>query len=173
MNFANNCVEAYIGLGSNIEDREAYLRQALDLLARNPFVEIARCSPIYETAPVGYLQQADFLNMVAAVRTSLSPEQLLQHLHEVEQTLGRTRNIRFGPRTIDLDILLYGNERIVRPNLEIPHPRMLERPFVLIPLADIFEGDLLPGNESLSRRLEKLDGKEGVSRWKEMCWPDE
>jgi len=172
MTGTNDSVVAYIGLGSNIGDREAYLRRALALLNRPSSVEILRCSPVYETEPVGYADQAAFLNMVVAVRTNLKPEPLLEHIQSVEQALGRTRHIRWGPRTIDLDILMYGNERIVMPNLEIPHPRMLERRFVLVPLSDVYEGDLLPGNVSLAERLSKLEGKEGVARWKDICRPD-
>lgn len=161
-------IKAYIGLGSNIGDREQYLRQAVSRLEQHRCIRNVRCSSIYETAPVDYLDQDRFLNIVVELYTTLSPSELLHYLQQVEQELGRVRDIRYGPRTIDLDMLLYGNERIHQPDLQIPHPRMLERLFVLIPLADLYEGDILPGNESLSERLNKLEGKEGVVQWNTM-----
>lgn len=158
--------KVYIGLGSNIEDREQHLRQAIALLRQLERVWDLRCSPVYETAPMDFLDQEPFLNMVVEVRTDLPPEELLRELQRIETELGRVRNIRYGPRTIDMDILLYGPAQIHSPDLQIPHPRMMERLFVLIPLADLYEEDLLPGNESLSERLNKLDGRDGVVQWK-------
>jgi 2-amino-4-hydroxy-6-hydroxymethyldihydropteridine diphosphokinase len=163
-------VEAYIGLGSNIEDRETYLRQAVLLLNTHREIAVSRCSSIYETEPVGYLDQAPFLNMVCVVRTFLSARGLLQAMQEIELRLGRVRDIRWGPRTIDLDLLLYGDLQIEEDDLQVPHPRMKERLFVLIPLAEVFERNVLPENESLTELLGKLDGKEGVARWKKTSW---
>src|SRR5690349_20809793 len=122
-------VTAYIGLGSNIGDREQLLLEAVRRLDECPGIGVIRCSHIYETDPIGYTEQPAFLNMAAAVHTSLSPEALLGRMKQVEQQLGRTREIRWGPRTIDLDLLLYGNRRLTTEELILPHPRMLERAF--------------------------------------------
>ncbi len=121
----------YLSLGSNLGDREANLRAALRLL--NP----RRVSPIYETEPVDHTAQPFFLNLVAEVETSLMPMQLLSHTQRIERDLGRKRTIPKGPRTIDIDILLYGTTIIASKRLEIPHPRLHERRFVLKPLADL------------------------------------
>ncbi len=128
-------VIAYIGLGSNLGDRIATCRQALKLLARAGHV--AAISSFYNTEPVGYEKQEDFVNAVAALETKLSPEALLAACREIEDELGRKRDLRWGPRTIDLDILLYGEERIETQDLIIPHPLMHLRRFVLVPLCEI------------------------------------
>jgi 2-amino-4-hydroxy-6-hydroxymethyldihydropteridine diphosphokinase len=173
MSNANLRYEACIGLGSNIGDREQYLLQAIQMLHEDPSINVIRCSSIYETEPVGYVDQASFLNMAVTVTTELSPQSLLHRMHEIEQSLGRTRDIHWGPRTIDLDLLLYGQLSMATPELTLPHPRMLERPFVLIPLIEM-RGELsIPGCVSGFSELEKLDGKEGVKRWKTMHWPNE
>jgi 2-amino-4-hydroxy-6-hydroxymethyldihydropteridine diphosphokinase len=121
----------YLSLGSNIGDREANLRAAIDRL--RPL----RQSPIYETAPVDYTDQRWFLNLVVEVETALFPRQLLACTQRIERELGRVRTISKGPRTLDIDILLYGNAVIGLPTLQVPHPRMAERRFVLAPLADL------------------------------------
>lgn len=126
----------FLGLGSNIGDRKKFLQKAIVLLEKQN-IQVLQKSSVYETQPVGALPQPDFLNMVIQISTDLSPEDLLTICLDIEQKLGRIRDTRFGPRTIDLDILLYG-DRILRSNfLAIPHPHMLERKFVLIPLAEI------------------------------------
>ena len=122
---------AYLSLGSNLGDREANLRAALDRL------QPARVSPIYETEPAELRDQPWFLNLVAEVHTGLFPRQLLAHTQRIERELGRVRTVPKGPRTIDIDILLYGNSIVRAKELEIPHPRMAERRFVLQPLADL------------------------------------
>ncbi|WP_339230699.1 2-amino-4-hydroxy-6-hydroxymethyldihydropteridine diphosphokinase [Oceanobacillus sp. FSL K6-2867] len=136
--------QAYLSLGTNIEPREAYLTEALELLEAMGRVTIVQRSSIYETAPVGYLEQADFLNMVIEVDTPLSSMSLLEYCQSVEQQLGRKRGIRFGPRTIDLDILTFNQENSNVERLIIPHPRMRERAFVLIPLQEIAPQLILP-----------------------------
>jgi 2-amino-4-hydroxy-6-hydroxymethyldihydropteridine diphosphokinase len=156
---------AYIGLGSNIEDRELYLAEAIRLLQENPDIHISRCSSIYETDPVGYTDQAAFLNMVIKVETELKPSELFNHMLAVEQLLGRVRDIRFGPRTIDLDLLLYGQHQLDQPELMVPHPRMAERAFVLIPLLEIADEDSIPDLDILRHNVTGLAGKEGVKRW--------
>jgi 2-amino-4-hydroxy-6-hydroxymethyldihydropteridine diphosphokinase len=122
---------AYLSLGSNLGDREANLRSALERL--NP----RRVSPIYETEPVDHIAQPFFLNLVAEVETALMPMQLLTHTQRIERELGRKRTIPKGPRTIDIDILLYGASIVSTKRLQIPHPRLHERRFVLKPLADL------------------------------------
>ena len=126
---------AYIGLGSNMGDREAHIRTAVDLLAEAG--RVVSVSSLYETEPVGYGDQEDFLNAVAQVETALSAEDLLALCGSIENRLGRLRTIAWGPRTIDLDILLYGDAVLNTPSLTVPHPRMAERKFVLAPLAEI------------------------------------
>ena len=156
---------AYIGLGSNIEDREFYLAEAIRLLQENPDIHISRCSSIYETDPVGYTEQAAFLNMVIKVETELKPAELFNYMLAVEQQLGRVRDIRFGPRTIDLDLLLYGQHQLDQPELLVPHPRMAERAFVLIPLLEIADEESIPDMDILRHNVTLLAGKEGVKRW--------
>ena len=126
----------YLGLGSNVGDREANLEAAL---ARLPAagVRVTRVSPVYETEPVDSTAQRWFFNQVAEAETDLFPLQLLARLQHIERALGRVRTVAKGPRTIDIDILLYGQAVVRRPELEIPHPRMAERRFVLAPLADL------------------------------------
>jgi len=126
----------YLGLGSNVGDREANLSAALEQLA-GPDLRIVRTSSLYETEPVGYTEQRHFLNMVAEADTDLFPMQLLWRITKIERALGRVRTVRNGPRTIDIDILLYGRAVVHSATLEIPHPRMTERRFVLAPLAEL------------------------------------
>src|SRR6056297_91532 len=128
---------AFIALGSNLGSRLEYLQQALERLQRQPELYVTAISPVYETDPVGYADQGKFLNAAARLETSLAPRELLQRLMEIEQQLQRRRDIHWGPRTIDLDILFYDQQRISSADLEIPHPRLSERMFVLAPLHDI------------------------------------
>nr|WP_272944769.1 2-amino-4-hydroxy-6-hydroxymethyldihydropteridine diphosphokinase [Gorillibacterium massiliense] len=158
-------VEACISLGSNLGDRMDYLERAIRLLDQHPNVSVLRRSAVYETDPVGYTDQGPFLNMAVAVKTDLTAEELLAFMLETEQVLGRVREIRFGPRTLDLDLILYGKEIKGTPQLTVPHPRMGERAFVLIPLAEIVADDAVPGIDSLAERLKHLEGKDGVRIW--------
>ena len=130
----------YLGLGSNIGDREANLREAVEQLGKAD-LKVTRVSPVYETEPVDYTDQPWFLNLVVEAETTLFPVMLLSRIARIERQLGRVRTVPKGPRTIDIDILLYGKAVVRRTNLEIPHPRMGERRFVLAPLADL-EPDL-------------------------------
>jgi 2-amino-4-hydroxy-6-hydroxymethyldihydropteridine diphosphokinase len=135
----------YVGLGSNLGDREAFIRRALELL-EGPEIAVERVSSLRETDPVGYEDQPRFLNGAAALRTELSPRGLLEQLQAVERELGRDRSgPRFGPRTIDLDLLLYGDRVVREDGLEIPHPRLAERRFVLEPLSELDSGLQVPG----------------------------
>jgi len=126
----------YLALGSNIGDREGNLRAAILSLSAAG-IAVLRESPIYETEPVGYANQGWFLNMVVEAGTALFPMQLLTRIGKIERALGRVRTVPNGPRTIDIDVLLYANAVVRTPRLEIPHPRMQERRFVLAPLADL------------------------------------
>jgi 2-amino-4-hydroxy-6-hydroxymethyldihydropteridine diphosphokinase len=147
----------YVGLGSNLGDREATIRRALELLETGGDIEVERVSSLRETDPVGYEDQPRFLNGAAALRTELAPRKLLERLHEVERELGRDRSgPRFGPRTIDLDLLLYGDELVEEPGLQIPHPRLAERRFVLEPLAELDESLEVPRRGRVRALLAKL-----------------
>jgi 2-amino-4-hydroxy-6-hydroxymethyldihydropteridine diphosphokinase len=128
-------VIAYIGIGSNVGEREANCRKAIELLSKAG--RVVRVSSLYRTEPVGYHEQEDFINAVAAVETDCTPDDLLRMCHTIEDLLGRKRGLRWGPRTADLDILLYGSQVVNQPGLAIPHPRMSMRKFVLIPLVEI------------------------------------
>ena len=130
-------VQAYLGLGSNIGDRKQQLLKAIDLIGNIKGIKVTKQSSIYETAPIGYTDQPNFLNLCLEIETKLSPQQLLKHCLDIEQQLHRVREIRWGPRTLDIDILLYSDNIIETDNLSVPHPRMQERAFVLIPLNDI------------------------------------
>lgn len=162
---SNEWVTAYIGLGSNLGNRQSWLAEAIRLLGEHPGIRVEACSAVYETDPVGYTLQPAFLNMAVRAGTRLSPHDLLAYMLQVEQELGRKREVRWGPRTIDLDLLIYGDLELQTPDLTIPHPRMPERAFVLVPLQDVHQGDALPGAVSLAERLEIAEGKEGVKLW--------
>jgi 2-amino-4-hydroxy-6-hydroxymethyldihydropteridine diphosphokinase len=142
---------AYVGLGSNLGDREALLRRAAELIGAS------RLSPIVDTEPWGYENQPRFLNAVAEVETELAPRAFLDHLLDVERRLGRERvGPRWGPRTIDLDLLLFGDEVIDEPGLQVPHPHLLERLFVLEPLAALAPEREIPGNGTVRDALAGL-----------------
>lgn len=138
----------YLGLGSNIEPKEEYIRQAVRLLHNHPRITVRYTSSLYYTEPVGYKDQDWFLNAVVACDTDLSPLELLQETQRIEVMLQRERKIHWGPRTIDIDIILYGQERINLPELIIPHPRAFERSFVLVPLAELTEGEIYAGKSA-------------------------
>jgi len=151
-------MRAFIGMGANVGDREATIRRALELLAGRQGVEVVAISTLRETDPVGFADQPRFLNGAAAVETELEPRALLDALLAVEHQLGRTRDgPRFGPRTIDLDVLLYADREVAEPGLTVPHPRLAERAFALEPLAEL-DGELvIPGHgrvEDLLRGLQ-------------------
>ena len=137
---------AYVGLGSNLGDREATLAGAFELLGQRPGIEVVAVSSVRETDPVGYLDQPRFLNGAAVVETSLAPRELLDLLLEVERELGRTRlGPRHGPRTVDLDLLLVDGLVVDEPGLTIPHPRLHERTFALEPLWELDPELVVPG----------------------------
>jgi len=130
-------IESYIGIGSNLGDRRKYIERAIEMLKRSQKIKVDKVSPLYETEPVGGPPQGKFLNGVIKIETDFSPRELLNRLKEIEDDLGRVRRVKNGPRTIDLDILTYGDKHIEKGDLVIPHPRMNERDFVKDPLNDI------------------------------------
>jgi 2-amino-4-hydroxy-6-hydroxymethyldihydropteridine diphosphokinase len=134
---ASSTRRAYLALGSNIGDRRAHLQDALDGLAATPHVRVVAVSRVYETAPVGGPPQDDYLNAVVALDTTLDPRALLAVAQHLEAAAHRVRAEHWGPRTLDVDVLLVGDERVDEPDLVVPHPRMRERAFVLVPLADV------------------------------------
>lgn len=158
--------QAFISIGSNIGARHVYLGEAVEALNNRTDTEVEQVSSVYETAPVGYTDQADFLNIVIKVRTSLVAADLLASCQEIEQNLGRERTIRWGPRTVDLDILLFNEEQIETETLSVPHPRMAERAFVLIPLLEISPNAKDPVDGQLYAELAVVQD-EGVRVWQE------
>jgi 2-amino-4-hydroxy-6-hydroxymethyldihydropteridine diphosphokinase len=150
-------LRAYVGLGSNLGDRERLLRAALRAL-ETAGVRVVTLSSLRETDPVGYLDQPRFLNGVAVVETELGPRELLELLLDVERSLGRKRDgPPMGPRTVDLDLLLYGDLVLDEPGLELPHPRLHERRFALEPLAEVAPGLEIPGRGRVEDLLAELD----------------
>jgi 2-amino-4-hydroxy-6-hydroxymethyldihydropteridine diphosphokinase len=148
---------AYVGIGSNLGERLATIRDALALLAADPELEVEAVSTIRETDPVGVVDQPLFLNAAVRLTTGLAPRLLLERLLAVEQQLGRVRTERYGPRTIDLDLLLYGDEIVDEPGLRVPHPRLAERRFVLEPLAELDPGLVVPGLGPIQGLLSGLE----------------
>ena len=162
--------QAFIGVGSNLGDRWATMRGALAALAREPGIAALEASAVFETAPVGMLDQPPFLNLVAGVETELAPEALLAVLQAHERAAGRLRDQarRWGPRTLDLDLLLYEGETRATPGLTLPHPRMWERAFVTVPLRELLgrAGRFQrPGWDELRARLAPLPAGPGVAPW--------
>ena len=158
---------AFIALGSNIGNRYDNITSAIKRLTSYSSIHLVNYSSIYETDPVGYKDQDLFLNMVIEIQTGLSPMELLDLCLEVESELGRKREIRWGPRTIDLDILRFNQENIESEKLIVPHPRMLERAFVIIPLLEIHQNNQCSEiKKLLEASLEELPDKEGVRIWK-------
>jgi 2-amino-4-hydroxy-6-hydroxymethyldihydropteridine diphosphokinase len=147
---------AFVGIGSNLGDREAHLSRAIELLSAEDAIEVSGVSQIRETEPVGPVEQGPFLNAAVQVETELAPRELLDRLLDIERRMGRVRRERFGPRTIDLDLLLYGDEVVEEPGLTVPHPRLKERRFALEPLSDLDPGLTIPGAGPISAVLAEL-----------------
>jgi len=149
---------AYVGIGSNLGERRTTIRDALALLAADPELEVEAVSAIRETDPVGVVDQPLFLNAAVRLTTGIAPRSLLERLLAVEQQLGRVRTgERYGPRTIDLDLLLYGDEIVDEPGLRVPHPRLAERRFVLEPLAELDPSLVVPGLGPIQGLLSGLE----------------
>jgi 2-amino-4-hydroxy-6-hydroxymethyldihydropteridine diphosphokinase len=151
-------VRAYVGLGANLGPKEVTILRAVDLLGATEGIEVLELSRLRETEPVGVTEQPAFLNGAVALETSLPPRELLDVLLRVERELGRVRDgERWGPRTIDLDLLVYGDETVDEPGLSVPHPLLHERRFALEPLADLDPELDIPGVGEVSDALSKLD----------------
>ena len=148
---------AYVGLGANIGPREITLLRAVDLLAETEGVEVRAVSQLRETEPVGVVDQPLFLNGAVVLNTSLSPRELLDRLLEIERELGRVRDVRWGPRVVDLDLLVYGDLQIDEPGLRVPHPRLHERRFALEPLTELDLELDVPGLGRVENALAALD----------------
>ena len=155
-------VFAFLGLGSNLGDRLDYLQGAIDLLDADALTRVDAVSSVYETEPVGGPEQEAFYNLAARIGTRRSPRQLLQLCWRVEAQLERVREVRWGPRTVDVDVLLYADRSISKRDLQIPHPRLAERPFALIPLIEVAPGQALPDGRSLTSLVVRLAPIEGV-----------
>lgn len=150
-------VVAYVGLGSNLEDPLRQVRQAFDELDALPQTRLLQRSPLYRSVPHGPAEQPDYVNAVAMLETRLEPQALLDELHRIERRHGRVRAVHWGPRTLDLDLLLYADRRIDSQHLTVPHPQMHRRAFVLAPLHDIAPDLRLPGLGLLAERLHEVD----------------
>lgn len=151
---------AYIGIGSNVGDRAGFCRRAVESLTLSEGVTVVKVSSLYETAPLGGPPQRSFINLVAKVETDLDPRGLLEVCKQLEQRMGREpSDIRWGPRVVDLDILLYGSEKVSEPDLEIPHARLKERRFALVPLLEIEPDVTDPWETRLEDALPEAEGE--------------
>jgi len=156
-NIAADMTNAFIGIGSNLGDREAHLHRAVERLEAEGEIEVVAVSRLRETEPVGPVEQGPFLNGAVLVSTELTARELLERLLAIEESLGRVRRERFGPRTIDLDLLLYGDEVLDEPGLTVPHPRLHERRFALEPLSELAPALVIPGRGPISALLAELE----------------
>ena len=147
---------AWLGIGSNLGDRLGFLRAAAAGVNALPETTVLEKSGIYETAPIGGVEQDPFLNGVLKIETGLSPEQLLQAVLQIEALNGRERKVHWGPRTLDIDILAYGDLQVNQRNLQIPHPFLGERAFVLVPWAELAENYHIPGKGTVLELLQQL-----------------
>jgi 2-amino-4-hydroxy-6-hydroxymethyldihydropteridine diphosphokinase len=154
---------AYVGLGSNIGEPSRQLQTALREMRALPKTRVTKASGFYRSAPLGYLDQPEFLNAVAQLDTELAPGVLLENLQEIEKSHGRERPFAGAPRTLDLDLLLYGDETIASPRITVPHPRMHERAFVLKPLLELDSAISVPG-KGLANTLLSACGSQRIER---------
>jgi 2-amino-4-hydroxy-6-hydroxymethyldihydropteridine diphosphokinase len=155
-----NSHRVYIGLGSNLREPERQVRTACDEIGLIPGIRLHRCSSLYRTAPIGYADQPDFVNAVAEIRTTLAPLRLLELMCRLEADHGRVRELRNGPRTLDLDILIYGELQIANDELVLPHPRAHQRAFVLLPLLEIAPDCVIPGIGTAAAALRQCADQE-------------
>jgi 2-amino-4-hydroxy-6-hydroxymethyldihydropteridine diphosphokinase len=157
-----NLVSAFIALGANLRDPEAQVRAGVEELAMLRDTRLMSVSSLYRSAPVGYLDQPEFVNAVAEIETALAPRALLESLLAIERRYGRVRQFANAPRTLDLDIVLYGDLEVNEPGLAIPHPRMYERAFVVVPLAEIAPDRVVPGRGRVRDLLAGVDASSVV-----------
>lgn len=161
-------ITAFIGIGTNVGDRKKHIEQAMRLLENPPNVKIIKSSALYVTEPIGYVGQDWFLNCVVEITTTITPHELLYHCQAIEEQMGRTRTMMWGPRTIDLDILLYNDECIADDALVIPHPNMHKRRFVLVPLVEIAPDIIHPTlNKTVTDLLQNLKDTHKVDVYRE------
>lgn len=159
-------MKAYLGLGSNLGDRQEHLEQAMDFLDQKDGIHVLKKSNLYETKPYGDVPQDNYLNAVIKIETSLEPLDLLKEINDIEQQLKRERTIRWGPRTIDIDILLMGENTMDTPVLTIPHKELTKRSFVLVPLKDVYPEDELFG-KSFEKWIKETNNVEDIIDCKE------
>ena len=152
-------IDSFVGIGSNVGDRMRFCREAVAQLNASSDIEVTATSSLYETSPIGGPPQRSYVNLVARIRTLLDHRALLAKCQEIEQRMGREESdIRWGPRVVDLDILTFDNEKISEPDLEIPHPRMMQRRFVLIPLLEVDPGAADPWGTPYADALDEAEG---------------
>lgn len=147
--------KVYLSLGSNIGNRQGYIESAIELVGKTEGIKILKKSGLYETSPVGYVEQDLFLNAVIKIETDFSAREILKIINKIENELDRKREIRWGPRTIDIDILIFSDKKINETDLIIPHKEMLNRLFVLVPLIEIYDGEYFE-KEKIIERIEEL-----------------
>ena len=147
--------KVYLSLGSNIGNRQEYIESAIELVGKTEGIKILKKSGLYETSPVGYVEQDLFLNAVIKIKTDFSEREILKIINKIENELDRKREIRWGPRTIDIDILIFSDKKINETDLIIPHNEMLNRLFVLVPLIEIYDGKYIE-KEKIIERIEEL-----------------
>lgn len=161
---------AYVALGSNLGDRLGNLAGAVRRIGEVPGTRVLRTSSVYETAPREIEDQPDFLNAVAEIETDRAPRQLLETLLGIEARMGRERRVKYGPRTIDLDVLLYGDEEVHEPGLDIPHPKMLERAFVVVPLAELDPERVASPGQTMPELARELRVREDIRVLPDVDW---
>ncbi len=147
--------KVYLSLGSNIGNRQEYIESAIELVGKREGIKILKKSGLYETSPIGYVEQDLFLNAVIKIETDFSEREILKIINKIENELDRKREIRWGPRTIDIDILIFSDKKINETDLIIPHKEMLNRLFVLVPLIEIYDGEYFE-KEKIIERIEEL-----------------
>ena len=147
---------AFVGIGANLGDPVAQVRAGVAALAALPHTRLVAASSLYRTAPLGFTAQADFVNAAALLESALAPRALLDHLHAIEAAAGRERRFKDAPRTLDLDLLLYGDATIDEPGLALPHPRLHERAFALAPLVELDPDCVIPGHGLARERLARI-----------------
>ena len=143
--------KVYLSLGSNIGNRQEYIESAIELVGKTEGIKILKKSGLYETSPVGYVEQDLFLNAVIKIETDFSEREILKIINKIENELDRKREIRWGPRTIDIDILIFSDKKINETDLIIPHKEMLNRLFVLVPLIEIYDGEYFEKEKIIER----------------------